>query len=162
MSAATDPPKFIAVIGGGQCTSEESLLAEAVGRELARRGAVLICGGGSGIMEAACKGARQEGGTTIGILPGEDRRLANPYVTIPIVTGMGHARNMIVAKSAQAIVAIGGAYGTLTEIGFALLFGIPVVSLDTWSVSREGRREDSIVPAKDAADAAAKALSLAK
>ncbi len=120
--------KFIAVIGGGQCTREEARLAEEVGRELARRGAVLVCGGLGGVMEAACRGADQEGGVTIGILPGDRRQSANPYVQIPIVTGMGHARNVAVVKSAQAVIAIAGSYGTLSEIGHALQSGIPVGS----------------------------------
>lgn len=153
---------FIAVLGGNQCSAQETALAEEVGGEIARHGAILVCGGLGGIMEAACRGARKEGGTTIGILPGEHRQSANPYVEIPIVTGIGHARNMIVAKSANAVIAIGGGYGTLSEISYALQSGIPVISLNTWTLSRNGRKERSIVPAKDPADAVAKALKLAK
>src|SRR4030042_1685148 len=95
--------KIIAVIGGSQCSPQEAQIAEKVGRELARRGAILVCGGKGGIMETACRGAQAEGGTTIGILPGEIRQEANPYVQIPIVTGIGHARNLAVVKSAQAV-----------------------------------------------------------
>jgi len=120
----TNKRKFIAVIGGNQCSPQETELAEEVGRELARRGAILICGGLSGVMEAACKGAQSEGGITIGVLPGDNRQAANPYVQIPIVTGMGYARNAIIVKSAQAIIAIDGVYGTLSEIGHALQSGI--------------------------------------
>ena len=152
--------KFIAVIGGGQCTKEEAKLAEEVGRQLARRGAVLVCGGLGGIMGAACKGANLEGGTTIGILPGDTSQAANPYVQIPIATGLGEARNVIVVKSAQAVIAIGGKYGTLSEISYALKNGIPVIGLNTWSLSRNGRRDKSIIPAQSPAEAVDKALDL--
>ena len=152
--------KFIAVIGGGQCTKEEAKLAEEVGRQLARRGAVLVCGGLGGIMGAACKGANLEGGTTIGILPGDTSQAANPYVQIPIVTGLGEARNVIVVKSAQAVIAIGGKYGTLSEISYALKNGIPVIGLNTWSLSRNGRKDKSIIPAQSPAEAVDKALDL--
>ena len=163
MAAMSDKEKtFIAVIGGGQCSTEEAELAEAVGRELARRGAVLVCGGLGGVMKAACKGARSEGGTTIGILPGDSRRQANPYVQIPVVTGIGEARNAIVVKSAQAVIAIGGSYGTLSEISFARQRDIPVIGLNTWSLSRNGQPENSIIPAQNATEAVDKALSLAR
>lgn len=153
---------FIAVIGGGQCSLEESELAEAVGRELARRGAVLICGGLGGVMEAACKGAREEGGITIGILPGEDRSEANPWVQIPIITGMGFARNAIVAKSAQAVIAIDGSYGTLSEIAHALQKGIPVIGLNTWTLTLNGREDNSIIPAQNPVEAVEKAIAAAR
>jgi len=152
--------KFIAVIGGGQCSKEETRLAEEVGRQLAKRGAILVCGGLGGIMEAACKGASLEGGTTIGILPGDRSQTANPYVQIPIVTGLGEARNVIVVKSAQAVIAIGGSYGTLSEISHALQSGIPVIGLDTWSLSRNGRQDKSIIPAQSPTEAVDKALDL--
>ena len=153
-------PRIIAVIGGGQCSQQETELAEAVGREIARRGAVLLCGGLGGVMEAACRGASNEGGLTIGILPGENRDAANPYVQIPIVTGIGYARNVIVAKSAQTVIAIDGSYGTLTEIGHALQSGIPVIGLNTWSLARDGQPDSSIIPAENAADAVSKAINL--
>jgi len=156
-----DKRKFIAVIGGGQPTSKEAKLAEKVGRELARSGAILVCGGLSGVMEAACKGASAEGGMTIGILPGENRRLANPHVQIPIATGIGYARNAAVVKSAQAVIAVGGSYGTLTEIGYALQTGIPVIGLNTWTISRNAKQDKSIIPAESAAEAVAIALELA-
>ena len=145
--------KLIAVIGGSQSSAKESKLAEEVGRELAKRSAVLVCGGLSGVMEAACRGANSEGGLTIGILPGESSREANSYVQIPIVTGIGYARNVAVVKSAQAVIAIGGSYGTLSEIGHALQNGIPVIGLDTWALSRNGKTNRSIIPAESAADA---------
>ena len=138
------------------------MLAEAVGRELARRGATLLCGGLGGVMEAACRGAAIESGITVGILPGSDPASANPYVHIPIATGIGEARNIAVVKSAQAVIAIDGDYGTLTEIAFALKSGIPVIGLNTWSMSRKGQEDKSIIPAEDAVDAVEKAISLAK
>ena len=153
--------KFIAVIGGSQCSKEETKLAEEVGREIARRGAILVCGGLGGVMEAACRGASSEGGVTIGILPGESRQAANPYVQIPIVTGMGYARNIAVVKSAQAVIAIGGSYGTLSEISHALQSGIPVIGLNTWSLSKNGQQDNSIIPAQNATEAVTKALNLA-
>jgi len=152
--------RFIAVIGGGRCSRGEAKLAEEVGRQLARRGAILVCGGLGGIMEAACRGASLEGGTTVGILPGDDSRAANPYVQIPIVTGLGEARNVIVVKSAQAVIAIGGSYGTLSEISYALKSGIPVIGLNTWALSRNGREDKSIIPAQSPTEAVDKALDL--
>jgi len=152
--------RFIAVIGGGECSPQEAELAEEVGRELARQGVILICGGLGGIMAAACKGASSEGGVTIGILPGGSRQAANPYVQIPIVTNLGEARNVIVIKSAQAVIAIGGSYGTLSEIGHALRNGIPVIGLNTWSLSRNGQPDNSIIPAQDPTEAVRKALNL--
>ena len=157
-----DKKRFITVIGGGQCSPEEARQAEEVGRGLARQGVTLICGGLGGVMKAACKGAISAGGETIGILPGENRQAANPYVQVPIVTGMGYARNIAVVKSAQAVIAIGGSYGTLSEIGHALQSGIPVIGLNTWSLSRNGQPDNSIIPVQNPADAVDIALSLAK
>ncbi len=153
---------FISVIGGSDCSEEEARLAEEVGRELARRGATIICGGLDGVMEAACRGAASQGGATIGILPGDSRKDANPYVQIPIVTGMGYARNAIVAKSGQAVIAIGGSYGTLSEIAYALQNHTPVIGLSTWSLSRGGEEDKSIVIAQSPLDAVEKAIALAK
>jgi len=152
--------RFIAVIGGNQCSPQEAQLAEEVGRELARQGAILVCGGLGGVMEAACRGASSEGGITIGILPGDSRQAANRYVQIPIVTGLGYARNLAVVKSAQAVIAIAGSYGTLSEISHALQSGIPVIGLNTWSLSRNGQQDKSIIPAQNAVEAVNKALSL--
>jgi len=153
--------KFVAVIGGGECSKEEARLAEAVGRELARQGAILVCGGLGGVMEAACRGASTEGGITIGILPGDNRQAANPYVQIPIATSMGYARNVIVVKSTQAVIAIGGSYGTLSEISHALQSDIPVIGLNTWSLSRNNQLDNSIIPARNPTEAVDKALELA-
>ncbi|MBC7232396.1 MAG: TIGR00725 family protein [Chloroflexi bacterium] len=152
---------FIAVIGAGRCSAEVAALAEAVGQELAKRGAVLICGGLGGVMEAACRGAKAAGGVTVGILPGTSRREANRYVDIPIVTGMGEARNVLVVQSAQAVIAIHGEYGTLSEIAHALKLGIPVVGLYTWQLAKDGRENQAIVRAQTAQEAVEKALALA-
>ena len=154
--------KIIAVIGGEQPSPEEAKQAEEVGRELARQGAILVCGGLGGVMEAACRGASSEDGVTIGILPGDKPETANPYVQIPIVTGVGYARNISVVKSAQAVIAVGGSYGTLSEIAHALQSGIPVIGLNTWSLSRNGQPDNSIIPAQNPTEAVNKALSLTK
>jgi uncharacterized protein (TIGR00725 family) len=127
----------IGVIGAGQCSQETGLVAEAVGQEIARQGAILICGGLGGVMEAAARGAQRAGGMTIGILPGFSFEDANPFITIPIVTGMSHARNVLVVRSSQAVIALEGGYGTLSEVAIALTLGIPVVGLGSWGVSRE-------------------------
>ena len=152
--------KFVSVIGASKATATELRVAETVGRELARRGVALVCGGLGGIMEAACRGASEEGGLTIGILPGDDRRQANPYVQIPIVSSIGFARNAAVAKTGQVVIAIGGSYGTLSEIAFALQGGIPVIGINTWSPCRNGKSDESIINVDDPATAAAKALEL--
>jgi uncharacterized protein (TIGR00725 family) len=153
---------FIGVIGGNDIPKKTYLLAEEVGREVAKRGATLICGGMQGVMEAACKGASEAGGLTIGILPGDSRKQANKYVQIPIVRGIGYARNVSVVRSSQAVIAVDGSYGTLTEIGYALQAGIPVIGLGTWSLTNNGKAENNIVPAKNAKDAVAKAMKLIK
>jgi uncharacterized protein (TIGR00725 family) len=153
---------IIAVIGGSAATAEEAAAAEAVGRALAEGGAVLLCGGRGGVMEAACRGAKVASGLTVGILPGTDRSQANPYVDVPIVTGLGEARNAVVARTAQAVVAIGGSYGTLSEIAFALRFGVPVVGLRTWEVRREAHPPAPIVYVDTPEKAAARALELAR
>jgi uncharacterized protein (TIGR00725 family) len=108
--------------------------AESVGRELAARGAVIVCGGLGGAMEAACRGAKGAGGTTLGLLPGLDRRDANPYVDVAVPTGLGEARNALVVRAADALIAVGGGYGTLSEIGLALRTGKRVVGLGTWEI----------------------------
>lgn len=153
---------IIAVIGDSSCSPEEAKLAEAVGEQLAERGATVICGGLGGVMEAVCHGSKSKGGLTVGVLPGEDSSMANPYVDIPIVTGVGYARNMAVVKSAGAVIAIGGNYGTLSEIAYALKRDIPVIGLNTWSLSRNGQEDGSIIRVHSAAEAVDKAISLAK
>ncbi len=153
---------FIGVIGGGEASKEIASTAEEVGRELAKRGCTVVCGGLLGVMEAACKGAKSAGGRTIGIIPGRFRCEANKYVDIPIVTGMGHARNVIVVRSSQAVIAIDGSSGTLSEIGHALAEGIPVIGLKTWSLSMNGTQDSSIILAKDAVDAVERAIAAAR
>jgi uncharacterized protein (TIGR00725 family) len=108
--------------------------AERIGRELAARGATLVCGGLGGVMEAACRGAKEGGGTTVGILPGDDRAAANQFVDVAIPTGLGEARNALVVRAADALVAVGGGYGTLSEIALALKAGKRVVSLGSWEI----------------------------
>ena len=154
--------KIIAVIGGEHPSSEEARLAEEVGRELARQGATLVCGGLGGVMEAACRGASSEGGITIGILPGNNPETANPHVQIPIVTGIGYARNIIVVQTAQAVIAVDGSYGTLSEIAHARQLNIPVIGLNTWVLSNKGQQDDSITRAENPAEAVDKALRLTK
>ncbi len=155
---------IIAVIGGEGVSAEVARLAEEVGRELARRGCTVICGGGSGVMEATCRGARAEGGHTIGILPGHNAEESPPneYVEFPVFTGLGYARNSMVVLSAQAVIAIDGAYGTLTEIAYALIHEVPIVGLDTWHFSYHGDDADRILRANDPVDAAEKALAVAQ
>jgi len=153
---------IIAVIGNSSRDEEEAKQAETVGELLAQQGVTVICGGLSGVMEAVCRGSKSKGGLTIGVLPGEDSSTANPWIDIPIVTGVGYARNMAVVKSAQAVIAIGGGYGTLTEIAYALKRGIPIVGLNTWSLSRNGQEDNSITKVHSAAEAVDKAISLAK
>ena len=150
---------FISVIGGSRCSRQQAKVAEEVGCELAKRGATVVCGGLGGVMEAACKGARSAGGITVGILPGRRREDANPYVDIPIVTNLGEARNVIVVCSGQAVIAIDGEYGTLSEIAHALRNKIPVIGLTTWSLSKGEQMVDSIITAENARDAVNKALA---
>jgi uncharacterized protein (TIGR00725 family) len=121
-------------VGPGDASADEQAAAEEVGRLLARRGAVVVCGGLGGVMEAACRGAREEGGTAVGILPGSDRGAANRYVSVAIATGLGEARNALVVRAADALIAIGGAYGTLSEIALALKGGKRVIGLGTWEI----------------------------
>jgi uncharacterized protein (TIGR00725 family) len=133
---------YVAVVGPGEATPAELEAAEAVGRGLAEGGAVIVCGGLGGVMEAACRGAREAGGTTLGILPGHDRRDANPFVEVAVPTGLGEARNALVVRAADALVAVGGAYGTLSEIALALKGGKRVVGLGTWEIDGVETAED--------------------
>jgi uncharacterized protein (TIGR00725 family) len=144
----------IGVIGAGQCSKEIEQLAEEVGKEIARNKATLVCGGLGGVMEASAKGAKQEGGNTVGILPGVSFEDANPFIDIPIVTGLSHARNVLVVRSSHALIAIEGGYGTLSEIAIALKIGKPVVGLRTWKISEE------IVTVETPQEAVKKAIDL--
>lgn len=121
--------KLIGIFGGSQCTDQEYELGMEVGRLIARRGGVVVCGGLSGIMEAVCKGAYEEEGLTVGILPDDDIYSANPYVKIPIATGMGIGRNIIIVRTAQVCIAIDGRYGTLSEVAYALQLRKTVINL---------------------------------
>lgn len=126
---------YVAVVGPGE-VAEQAILdgAEAVGRQLARRGAVLVSGGLGGAMAAACRGAHEAGGLTLGILPGSDRAAANAWVTVAVATGLGELRNGLVVRAADAVIAVAGEYGTLSEIALALKAGKPVVGLGTWRI----------------------------
>jgi uncharacterized protein (TIGR00725 family) len=149
---------IVAVVGGGICSSEEAGLAEAVGRGLAEAGAILVCGGMGGVMAAACRGAKSAGGLTVGVLPGISASDTNPYVDVPIVTGMGEARNVIVVRTAMAVIAVGGEFGTLSEVAFALKLGRPVIGLGTWELAKQGRPLDAVIKASTAEEAVRLAL----
>ena len=155
MMVATDIRErpVVAVIGGATCTVQEGEWAEGVGRELATRGVVVICGGRKGVMEAACRGTKEGGGLTVGVLMGTDREAANPYVDVVIATGIGEARNAIIVRTAQAVVAVGGEYGTLSEIAFALKRNLPVAGLATWEFQRGGKVADAIYRAESPEEA---------
>jgi uncharacterized protein (TIGR00725 family) len=153
-------PAYVAVVGGGIASAEVDALAEEVGALLARRGAVLVCGGLGGVMEAGCRGARSSGGTTVGILPGVRRDEANEFCDVVIPSGLGEARNTLIVRSADAVIAVDGEFGTLSEIGFALKIGKPVVGLGTWELVRGGRLSEAIKPAATPAEAVELALSL--
>jgi hypothetical protein len=153
---------YIAVIGGAQASQRDLERAEEVGREVARAGAVLVCGGREGVMEAASRGARSQGGLVLGILPEEDRSAANPYVTVAVATGMGNARNAVIVKTADVVIAVGGGYGTLSEIGLALNVGRPVVGLETWRLYRGEGQDKGITEAASPREAVALALELAR
>jgi uncharacterized protein (TIGR00725 family) len=146
---------IIGVIGAGTCDDRIHDLAYRVGKGIAAAGYPLICGGLGGVMEAACHGARDEGGTTIGILPGDSPQSANRHVTIPIATGIGIARNVIIVRSSRALIAVSGGSGTLSEIAFALQLGVPVVSLESHTPSPD------ITIATDSEDAVRAALQQA-
>jgi hypothetical protein len=132
--------------------------AEALGRCVAEAGAVLVCGGLGGVMEAACRGAQAAGGRTLGILPGLDRREGNPYLTLAIPTGLGYARNILVVRAADALIAVGGKFGTLSEIAYAKIEGRPVIGLDTWTLARADLA-DPVLRATSPRDAVARALA---
>ncbi len=139
---------YIGVIGDGKCSEEVARAAYEVGRGIGKRGAILICGGRGGVMEAAARGAKSAGGLTVGILPGISQEDANPYIDIAIATGMGEARNVIIVRSCRALIAVEGMYGTLSEIALACKFGVPVIGLHTWTIDRPGLSQVPIVQAK--------------
>ncbi len=155
---------MISVIGGDAASEEVCAVAEDVGRELAKRGVTVVCGGRGGVMEAACRGARSEGGHTIGILPGKNAidSPPNEWVEFPVFTGIGYARNAVVVLSGEAVIAIDGSYGTLSEIAYALINDVPLVGLDTWDFSYRGYDPSAIVRAATAVEAVEKAIALAE
>ena len=153
---------YIAVVGGSEPTAQAEEAAEKVGRGLAKHGAVIICGGRGGVMEAVCRGAREEGGTTVGILPNDHRHDGNDHLDIALATGLGEVRNMLVARSADAVIAIEGEFGTLSEIGFALRIGKPVIGLNTWDLSTPSDGRDPIVKAVTPEEAVERALAAAR
>ncbi|MGI9535296.1 MAG: TIGR00725 family protein [Thermodesulfobacteriota bacterium] len=143
--------KLISVIGTGENDSELTSVAEEVGKEIALRGHAVVCGGLSGIMESVCRGAKSEGGLTIGILPGETKDNSNKYLDIPIITGIGQARNLAVALSGDIIIAIGGGFGTLSEISFALRSNKNIIGINTWDISQEIQSVSTAVEALELA-----------
>jgi len=147
---------FVGVIGAGNCSEEVGKLAEEVGEKIAEAGAILVCGGLGGVMEAASRGAKRKGGITVGVLPGIEKADANPYIDYPIVTGLGEGRNLLVVRNSDVLIAFPGEFGTLSEIAFGLKLGKPVVGLSTWDVS------DKIVQTKNPKEAVDLALSHAK
>jgi uncharacterized protein (TIGR00725 family) len=159
-SAAGRP--YVAVCGPDPAPPEVAALAEEVGRLLARAGAVLVCGGLGGAMEAASRGAASEGGTVVGILPGSSRAAANPHVTVAIPTGMGEMRNALVVRAADAVVAVAGEYGTLSEIALALKAGVPVVGIATWELAKGGTPVEAFPRAETPEQAVDLALELAR
>lgn len=150
---------IVGVIGSSAADQKLMVLAEQVGEEIAKAGAAVVCGGLTGVMEAVCRGARRCGGLTIGIIPSDNKRDANPYVQIPIVTGMGVGRNVMLVKTADVLIAVGGEFGTLSEIAHALNLGKTVVGLRTWRLERAHPKPiPNMIEAKDPKDAVEKAL----
>jgi uncharacterized protein (TIGR00725 family) len=147
--------KTIGVIGAGSCDDTTATMAYDIGKGIAEAGYALVCGGLGGVMEAACRGATDAGGVTIGILPGDTVAGANPFVKIPIATGIGIARNVIIVRSSRALIAISGGPGTLSEVAFALQLGVPVVSLKSFILSEQ------VVQARDPKHALDEAIKLA-
>ncbi len=147
---------YIAVVGPGEGVSASQVAAaEEVGRGLAANGATVVCGGLGGVMAATCRGAAAAGGLTVGILPGSDRAAANEWVSVAIPTGLGELRNGLVVRAADVVVAVGGAYGTLSEIALALKTGVPVVGLESWDI-------EGIEPVASPAEAVDRALEVAQ
>jgi uncharacterized protein (TIGR00725 family) len=143
---------YVAVVGPYDADADAAAAAEECGRLLAEAGAIVVTGGRTGVMEAVSRGAKAAGGTTVGLLPGLDRAEANEFVDVAIATGLGEGRNLLVARAADALIAIAGGYGTLSEIAFALKAGKPVVGIGSWEV-------DGVVAAGSAADAVERALA---
>jgi uncharacterized protein (TIGR00725 family) len=153
-------PAYVAVCGPGVADEQELAWAEEVGRLVARAGAVLVCGGTTGVMDAAAKGATSEGGIAVGILPGVDRSEASPHLSLALPTGMGEGRNLLLVRAADVVIAIAGEFGTLSEIALALKIGKPVVGLSTWDLSRAGEPVDAFPRAAIPTEAVSLALDL--
>ena len=154
-------PIHVGIVGSGESDPATDEVAEGVGRQVAEAGAVLVCGGLGGVMEAACRGAATAGGLTIGLLPGVERSAANDWVRVVIPTGLGELRNGLVVRAADVLIAIGGEYGTLSEIALALKLGRPVVGVLTWHLTRPDGTGEAGVAVATAEDAVATALALA-
>ena len=154
-------PVYVAVCGAGEASAEMAEQAEEIGRLLARSGAVVVCGGLGGVMEAAARGAAEEGGTSLGILPGIGREDGNLHLTLSIPTGMGEMRNTLIVRAADVLIAVGGEFGTLSEVAFALKTGVPVVGLGTWELAKAGQPVDAFPRAASAEEAVEEALRLA-
>ena len=161
MGLAGQRPVYIGVVGPDPAPEPVARRAETVGRLVAKAGAVLICGGLGGVMEAAARGASLEGGTSIGLLPGTSREAANAHLTLSIPTGMGEMRNVLVVRASDAVIAVAGEFGTLSEIAFALKTGVPVVGMETWELSKAGTRVEPFVLAESPEHAVREALRLA-
>jgi uncharacterized protein (TIGR00725 family) len=151
----------IGVIGSGESDAALDGVAERIGRQIALVGAVLVCGGLGGVMASACRGAAEAGGLTIGILPGSRRDQANPWVQVAVPTGLGELRNALVVRASDVLIAIGGEYGTLSELALALKLGVPVVGVGTWSLTRPDGVADAGIVVVQAEDAVPIALTLA-
>jgi uncharacterized protein (TIGR00725 family) len=154
---------YVAVCGSGTASVDKLPSAERVGELLADAGAVVVCGGLGGVMDAAARGCERAGGTSIGLLPGADRSGASLHLTVAVPTGMGEARNALVVRAADAVIAVGGEFGTLSEIALALKMDVPVIGLGTWSLGREGLERDPVARAgspEEAVDLALKAARL--
>ena len=147
-------PPYVAIVGASEASATQMDTAETVGRLLASAGAVVVCGGRGGVMAAGCRGVAEAGGIAVGILPGLDRGAANEWVTVAVATGLGELRNGVIVRAADAVIAIGGAYGTLSEIALALEAGLPVLGLETWDI-------DGVEHTSSPEDAVSRALELA-
>jgi uncharacterized protein (TIGR00725 family) len=153
--------RYIGVAGASQPEASLLPVAEALGRYLAEAGATLVCGGGTGVMTAVCRGAREAGGQTVGLLPGAERDAGNPYLSVALPTALGEGRNLLLVRASDALVAIGGGFGTLSEIALALRIGVPVVGLETWGLTLSEKQVDAFPVARSAEDAARLALEAA-
>ncbi|HEX8133256.1 MAG TPA: TIGR00725 family protein [Actinomycetes bacterium] len=153
---------YVGVAGASRPEAPLVVAAELLGRRLAEAGAIVVCGGGPGVMAAVCRGGQQAGGTTVGLLPGLDRHSGNPHLTVALPTGLDQGRNLLLVRASDALVAVGGGFGTLSEVALALRTGVPLVGLATWSLALGGRPVDAFPVAADAEDAARLVLDAAR